>query len=192
MCSIPCSHHLTTCSACIHRSPQALLSTMGNFASDAEILKQCCWAILTLAVDDEIARRLAEEGACEAVVAAMRACPTERMVLTKACAAIVNLSGGNQTIKAKFGTIGACDEVIRAMRAFPRDGPLQKQVRLSLCVCVSISRVCPCVWMCACVQECIGRCLHQLVHPRVMENMLVRTHRPMPRRSLRHNHDDPE
>ncbi len=107
---------------------RAILDSMARWPTDPDVLKQCCWAILTLAVDDEIARRLFAEGACEAVVAAMRACPTDRLVLTKACAAIVNLSGGNQTIKTAFGQMGACDEVIRAMRAFPRDGPLQKQV----------------------------------------------------------------
>ncbi len=107
---------------------RAIMESMRRWPADPDVLKQCCWAILTLAVDDEIARRLFSEGACEAVVAAMRACPTDRLVLTKACAAIVNLSGGNQTIKTSFGTMGACDEVIRAMRAFPRDGPLQKQV----------------------------------------------------------------
>jgi hypothetical protein len=34
----------------------AVLSAMRTFPSEAEVLKQCCWAILTLAVDDEIAR----------------------------------------------------------------------------------------------------------------------------------------
>lgn len=107
----------------------AVLSAMRAFPTDPEVLKQCCWAILTLAVDDEIARRLSEEGACAAVVGAMQTCPAERLVLTKACAAIVNLSGGNQAIKSAFGELGACAEVIRAMAAYPTDAPLQKQVR---------------------------------------------------------------
>jgi hypothetical protein len=57
----------------------------------------------------------------------MRMFHGEPLFLSKACAAVVNMAGGNAENKRRLGMGGAIECVLGALRLYPADGAIVEQ-----------------------------------------------------------------
>jgi hypothetical protein len=74
----------------------------------------------------ELKRRLATDGACEAVIAAMRRHPADRNVQEQGCWAVTTLGTGSPDNRKRLGRRGAVKVVVVALRAFRNDKGMQE------------------------------------------------------------------
>ncbi|CAM9585820.1 unnamed protein product, partial [Hapterophycus canaliculatus] len=116
---------------------QASGLSITNFPERPKLQRQACWALLTLAANDEISRMIAREGGVGAIIAAMINNSEDTSVQHFGCWALANVGLGQADVQKFAREEGAIEAIKTAVDRFPGHQALLAKARLASNVILS-------------------------------------------------------
>jgi hypothetical protein len=111
---------------------QILVGQMDRFRLSAKVQRQCCWALLTLAGCDEVARQVAQGGAVSAVANAMTTHAADPGVQQFGCWALSNMAIAGDDVRRRLKKSGAVEICKIALERHSGDAEVIRQARNAL------------------------------------------------------------
>ncbi|CAM9675981.1 unnamed protein product [Ectocarpus sp. 8 AP-2014] len=102
-----------------------------TFPGHPKLQRQACWALLTLAANDEISRVIASEGGVGAIIAAMINNADDTSVQHFGCWALANVGWGQADVQRFAREEGAMEAIQTAVQRFPEHQALVAKARLA-------------------------------------------------------------
>ncbi|CAM9782565.1 unnamed protein product, partial [Ectocarpus sp. 6 AP-2014] len=102
-----------------------------TFPGHSKLQRQACWALLTLAANDEISRVIASEGGVGAIIAAMINNADDTSVQHFGCWALANVGWGQADVQRFAREEGAIEAIQTAVQRFPGHQALVAKARLA-------------------------------------------------------------
>ncbi|CAM9339472.1 unnamed protein product [Ectocarpus fasciculatus] len=101
------------------------------FPGHSKLQRQACWALLTLAANDDISRVIASEGGVGAIIAAMINNADDTSVQHFGCWALANVGWGQADVQKFAREEGAIEAIQTAVQRFPEHQALVAKARLA-------------------------------------------------------------
>ena len=105
---------------------EAVVVAMQTHAQSADVQRNGCRALCSLASGDGIRTRIAGAGGIEAVVAAMQTHAQSADVQQNGCGALWSLAVSHAENKARIAAAGGIEAVVKAMQTHARNEAIQK------------------------------------------------------------------